>query len=1100
MATTSRVESECTSPLAAVSSSARRIEKFNATRKSHFLMGNSSPETLPVENGCLTRQSSKEGVSTLLPAEISEPLPDFLSEALPGFFPEFIFPPNSVGNLSELKEHSGEREAETLEEASVSSVITAGEELPNVSTLLQRRSPRAMLSSSSAKMEENLSLTTRDRKRGSEAFLLYHSPSLSSLSSHRSLSSSSSVPSAIEARYTLSEPKSIESSPSEEEERILHKYTSMNRNLVEKRALLTLIIEKFQKENQALSARLLHKKKEKQPRGKESKEGRFSSSSRGNSHPKRQIVFLPNLCPSEEAISFPLHLLNFYVFSEHDCVLSLEGSDALEFSFKEGVTHLLLDDKKEATAICATLNRNRYRKHPLKAMLNRNMVDEEVVHRQISREMSTKNDPSTHKRFVSHSPSHSKEISCQISPPLSSSSDEPLSWQEKALKLHKQGKCIPCKRLLRRLECFADRNGCDLCHHADHDPMFNKPIEETQDDSINFLEKEDFLEILEEMPTLKKQDAPSKTKSETHDASFDSYEEQQKYALERHLKGWCQPCKHYFATNADCKNALKGESCLSCHNEDHRKDMPTFLLESEISAASKKLRRKKRLAGQIEEEEVSYPSTIPPINHPKIYKVEYPPSSEIQMRESFNSSDTFGDIYSSYPPHYDIHGTSYTDSSFQQHLNPYSGSTPMQWPPPTIHTVSSPQAGEPQILHPKHHSSFEDPSTSPSKRPSLSFSSIRKSHRYPPFSLFTANGEPVGPSILRVSQAATMDASTSSTMDSIASLPLSLPSFSSSTLPSTPLLSSSSTTPPSSSPSLQQPPFPTWAPSPSHDVAPTTAPSTYPPPFPSVSTPMGGFTYPPTASPPFGAPFSPIEEGRKLASGPAVPYSPFPRLETMAPSPLSRGNESMAPGLHTPHEGPSPHFEENPSCLPLSAASSTGPRGPSPSLHLRPAASHPHDGPSPRVSTFSYSNPPDSQGAQTPPPSEMPTRLSYSRVSPFAYASKGGYFPPRRPTVPVHMPLRSPPRYASLSASLVAASGTLSPSAAPYTPQHFDSTPTFSSPPFRPAFPNPARSPLYPSRPPLYHPLVGEGSEEEGHLPSFYQPRRGPPFLPRGGY
>lgn len=63
---------------------------------------------------------------------------------------------------------------------------------------------------------------------------------------------------------------------------------------------------------------------------------------------------------------------------------------------------------------------------------------------------------------------------------------------------------------------------------------------------------------------------------------LDTKEEQEKYALERHEKGWCRPCKKFFAKNAECVAHKKGQPCLYCHHEDHRADMPSRLPSRQV--------------------------------------------------------------------------------------------------------------------------------------------------------------------------------------------------------------------------------------------------------------------------------------------------------------------------------------------------------------------------------------------------------------------------------------------------------------------------------------------------------------------------------------
>ncbi|PFH38233.1 hypothetical protein BESB_005740 [Besnoitia besnoiti] len=119
------------------------------------------------------------------------------------------------------------------------------------------------------------------------------------------------------------------------------------------------------------------------------------------------------------------------------------------------------------------------------------------------------------------------------------------------LKQHLAGTCLPCSEY-KQGRC---RRGdtCPFCHHSDHLPAGGEgagPKGET-----------------------KKKEAKK----------LDSKEQQEKYALERHEKGWCRPCKKFFAKNAECPAVKKSQACLYCHHEDHRGDMPSRLPSRQAS-------------------------------------------------------------------------------------------------------------------------------------------------------------------------------------------------------------------------------------------------------------------------------------------------------------------------------------------------------------------------------------------------------------------------------------------------------------------------------------------------------------------------------------
>lgn len=41
------------------------------------------------------------------------------------------------------------------------------------------------------------------------------------------------------------------------------------------------------------------------------------------------------------------------------------------------------------------------------------------------------------------------------------------------MRLHQKGRCTPCRQIIKGLECFR-LSTCPHCHHAEHDPMYNK--------------------------------------------------------------------------------------------------------------------------------------------------------------------------------------------------------------------------------------------------------------------------------------------------------------------------------------------------------------------------------------------------------------------------------------------------------------------------------------------------------------------------------------------------------------------------------------------------------------------------------------------------
>ncbi|EPT24933.1 hypothetical protein TGME49_247450 [Toxoplasma gondii ME49] len=224
--------------------------------------------------------------------------------------------------------------------------------------------------------------------------------------------------------------------------------------------------------------------------------------------------------------------------------------------------------------------------------------------------------------------------------------------QEKAmLRLHERGRCTPCRQIIKGLECFRIST-CPYCHHAEHDPMYNRPgVEEPELEASSLLSLASAgLQALRDgvdagagqqgeeesrprgrsaslSPSAKSQTKPGggnsalspmvlkqhlagtclpcseykqdrcrrgdscpfchhsdhlpkgeKAKGEPKKKEakkLDSKEQQERYALERHEKGWCRPCKKYFAKNAECPAVKKNQPCLYCHHEDHRDDMPS---------------------------------------------------------------------------------------------------------------------------------------------------------------------------------------------------------------------------------------------------------------------------------------------------------------------------------------------------------------------------------------------------------------------------------------------------------------------------------------------------------------------------------------------
>ncbi|CBZ56103.1 conserved hypothetical protein [Neospora caninum Liverpool] len=230
--------------------------------------------------------------------------------------------------------------------------------------------------------------------------------------------------------------------------------------------------------------------------------------------------------------------------------------------------------------------------------------------------------------------------------------------QEKTmLRLHERGRCTPCRQIIKGLECFRIST-CPYCHHAEHDPMYNRPgIEAPELEAASLLSpsasaglhaspdgvdaaaaaqkkcgedgrlrgrsaslspgkgaeakpstgnanaalspmvlkqhlagtclpcseyKQDrcrrgdtcpFCHHSDHLPKVDGKGKGEAKKKETK--KLDSKEQQERYALERHEKGWCRPCKKYFAKNAECPAVKKNQPCLYCHHEDHRADMPS---------------------------------------------------------------------------------------------------------------------------------------------------------------------------------------------------------------------------------------------------------------------------------------------------------------------------------------------------------------------------------------------------------------------------------------------------------------------------------------------------------------------------------------------
>ncbi|OEH78877.1 hypothetical protein cyc_08207 [Cyclospora cayetanensis] len=121
-------------------------------------------------------------------------------------------------------------------------------------------------------------------------------------------------------------------------------------------------------------------------------------------------------------------------------------------------------------------------------------------------------------------------------------SAEPTTLQQQVQRQHRAGTCLPCADHLSG-SCNKGLR-CSFCHHPDHSA--------------------------EATASQKQAQIARKERKGRQEAR----EQQLQYALERHRKGWCQPCKAFFAADAVCKAEAKGQICLQCHHEDHRSQMP----------------------------------------------------------------------------------------------------------------------------------------------------------------------------------------------------------------------------------------------------------------------------------------------------------------------------------------------------------------------------------------------------------------------------------------------------------------------------------------------------------------------------------------------
>ncbi|KAL8450664.1 hypothetical protein Emag_003104 [Eimeria magna] len=127
---------------------------------------------------------------------------------------------------------------------------------------------------------------------------------------------------------------------------------------------------------------------------------------------------------------------------------------------------------------------------------------------------------------------------------ISGGGDSSSTLQQQVERQHKAGTCLPCADHLNG--CCSKGAGCSFCHDPQH---------------------------AAEAAAAQKQ-PPSNRRDKKKQ---ESREQQLQYALERHRKGWCQPCKAFFAADATCKAEAKGLVCLQCHHEDHRPHMPKSL-------------------------------------------------------------------------------------------------------------------------------------------------------------------------------------------------------------------------------------------------------------------------------------------------------------------------------------------------------------------------------------------------------------------------------------------------------------------------------------------------------------------------------------------